>query len=902
MSAPSPPIMVDNRGSGPSIDGQASSDRPASPVLKEEGHHELPKLFHHLEDEDGSLSPRKKRRLETESENAVSPRPLDQRPEQLQEQPQEKPQEPEEQQQQPEQPQEQVQEQPQEQPLDQPQEHRQEQLQEQPKEHSQEHSRVQSQGHFQEQPQERPQEQLPPPHHLLAGAGDQIEEELASALGTGVVDSVEQPDTKNGQIEQGGSPVAQEQNKNIDSDVATVISNIMNHSERVEEQYAMGPQQLPDLSGQGAPKGMALLKANSHLRIQSLPIIDNLSTQILSLLAKSTYQDITSFVSEPESENGQAYATMRSLFDHTKKVYSSKKSFLSPAELEFTEPAQIDTIRKANLASFVSSIFGTQEIGFWELNDHFLDVFVPEGGRLLKQQGALFLELKTQAFIAAMNNTGRTRTELLYILFPDNMEQQLLDRRPGTRQLAPSETDFVNRAGSRRDILLNDVNNEEAMKALPDKYHWEDFLRDLSSYVTKNFDTINNQPKITKGRQPSSSNGDSEPPSAPLQSQFPVSTQAPEVPVDKNMHGDLVARAARAAQIALQGHGLRRSQQQAQQQQQQQAQQQQQQQQQQAQQQQHAQQYQQQQAQQQAQQQQQQAQQQQSQQQGIQILQGYTPAQQQYQSSPAPSTAPSGYQQSSGQYNFQQSPMQSNFQQYSHPSPSPIPGRPNSSTANHGYMPGIPHYSQSQPTQVLYERARMAASAKSSPSSRKSGLPSQRRPWTTEEENALMAGLDRVKGPHWSQILAMFGPGGTISEALKDRNQVQLKDKARNLKLFFLKSGIEVPYYLKFVTGELKTRAPAQAAKREARERQKKQGEEDKAHVEGIKGMMALAGAHPQQVAHGHESMSASPMPPDPNFDQTAEQNLMQTLGKEVHGEQFGQQQHHHPDNMHLGQ
>ena len=161
-----------------------------------------------------------------------------------------------------------------------------------------------------------------------------------------------------------------------------------------------------------------------------------------------------------------------------------------------------------------------------------------------------------------------------------------------------------------------------------------------------------------------------------------------------------------------------------------------------------------------------------------------------------------------------------------------------------------------------------------------------------------MAGLDRVKGPHWSQILAMFGPGGTISEALKDRNQVQLKDKARNLKLFFLKSGIEVPYYLKFVTGELKTRAPAQAAKREARERQKKQGEEDKAHVEGIKGMMALAGAHSQPVpmTPGHEGMSASSsLPPDTGsqagLDQTAEQNLIQTLGPEVHGERFGQTQ-----------
>ena len=106
-----------------------------------------------------------------------------------------------------------------------------------------------------------------------------------------------------------------------------------------------------------------------------------------------------------------------------------------------------------------------------------------------------------------------------------------------------------------------------------------------------------------------------------------------------------------------------------------------------------------------------------------------------------------------------------------------------------------------------------------------------------------MAGLDRVKGPHWSQILAMFGPGGTINEVLKDRNQVQLKDKARNLKLFFLKSGIEVPYYLQFVTGELKTRAPGQAAKNEAKE--KGTSEEDRAHYEGV---ITLAGGPVQDA------------------------------------------------------
>lgn len=198
-------------------------------------------------------------------------------------------------------------------------------------------------------------------------------------------------------------------------------------------------------------------------------------------------------VSEPESENGQAYATMRSLFDHTKRVYTVKHAFLQTSDLEITDSSQVDIIRKANLASFVSSIFGSQEIGFAELNEHFLDVFVPEGGRLLKVQGALYLELKTQAFIAAMNSKSRTRTQLLCELFPDDIEKRLTAKRTGTKQLAPSETDFVNRLTSRREILLNDINNEEALKALPDKYHWEHFLRDLSSYISKNFDAINAQ-------------------------------------------------------------------------------------------------------------------------------------------------------------------------------------------------------------------------------------------------------------------------------------------------------------------------------------------------------------------------------------------------------------------------
>lgn len=195
-----------------------------------------------------------------------------------------------------------------------------------------------------------------------------------------------------------------------------------------------------------------------------------------------------------------------------------------------------------------------------------------------------------------------------------------------------------------------------------------------------------------------------------------------------------------------------------------------------------------------------------------------------------------------------------------------IPGQSN------GYMSqypsgAVPYHTQSAPTQVLYEQARQAAVAKASPHSRRPGLPSQRRPWSTEEENALMAGLDQVKGPHWSQILALYGAKGQVSEILKDRNQVQLKDKARNLKLFFLKSNIEVPYYLQCVTGELKTRAPSQAARKEAEERARLAGDEEQARFNGI-----------MTLANGMQQPRSSQGPPTSPSGTTTRENSQESL------------------------
>jgi hypothetical protein len=82
-----------------------------------------------------------------------------------------------------------------------------------------------------------------------------------------------------------------------------------------------------------------------------------------------------------------------------------------------------------------------------------------------------------------------------------------------------------------------------------------------------------------------------------------------------------------------------------------------------------------------------------------------------------------------------------------------------------------------------------------------------RKPWSQEEERTLLEAMEQVEGTHWAKILELHGPGGSQSEVLKDRSQVQLKDKARNLKMFFVRNNAPLPRVLNMVTGEYEARA-----------------------------------------------------------------------------------------------
>ncbi|PPJ50455.1 hypothetical protein CBER1_06751 [Cercospora berteroae] len=376
--------------------------------------------------------------------------------------------------------------------------------------------------------------------------------------------------------------------------------------------------------------------AGMHLKIQSLPILDHLATQLIHTVSKASYPQIQDMMRSDGSEDGQAYRTLKNLFDQTRKVYSRETPFIDAIAIQMFQPTQQEIIRKANIATFISSILGAHDVSFFHLNEFFMETFVPLGHRLLKWQGAIYLELKTQTFISALMNSDGNPGEMLEELFPPDLDAQILTRHPDAPSLSPSEQDFIDRSRARKSYLLAEPRTEENLRKLPRKYQWSDFVREFASGIAKNVDGIMN---------------------VPARSQATANLKGANAEINSQ-----AGNAANAALAAVQGLSV------------------------------------------------------------------------------------------------------------------------NGKAAEGA-------------------GGRKGAAATST----------VRQPWTKPEEDALLSGLERVNGPHWSQILALYGRGGSVSEVLKDRNQVQLKDKARNLKLWYLKTGKEVPPALRGVTGELRKRGGARA-------------------------------------------------------------------------------------------
>ncbi len=415
---------------------------------------------------------------------------------------------------------------------------------------------------------------------------------------------------------------------------------------------------------QAAQVKLSMQSPAQIMRTNSLTLVDNVSGQILTILSKGPHSETLNIVTRPDTEAGSVYRQLTVLFDQIKAVYECE-AFLDADVLDLSAPEFRATIRKANLATFLSSVFGSVAVGFFHLNENFLHTFVPDGAKLLKAQGALYLDLKTQAYISAMGQGERSQEEILEDLFPEEVERHLSQRKGG-KALNAAELEFVARCKARREHLATTSESE----TLTEKYEWHTFLKDVAEYVARNHENITAQP-ARKARTKSQRLTD--------------------------VHHLLPAKIQPTTEMSIADQAELHE---------------------------------------------------------LQQLQDSL---------------------NNGDSNDGDLDLDNMDPDLFDPEM---------------HVRLLENEDGSITTQQLYERARQA----SRPSPSRRGKPAQRRPWTKEEEQALFAGLDSVKGPHWSEILSLYGPGGSISEALKDRNQVQLKDKARNLKLFFLKVGILILY------------------------------------------------------------------------------------------------------------
>lgn len=132
------------------------------------------------------------------------------------------------------------------------------------------------------------------------------------------------------------------------------------------------------------------------------------------------YEKTIEMITNPHSDRAKVYKAIRGLFNLTKKLYGNSP-FLSASEAGLQEADCRKIFRLTNLATFVASVFGAQDVGFCELNDHFLDAFGSEDEHLTTEIGRIFLDFKTQVFISAMStrHAGMIAQATLDHLFPE---------------------------------------------------------------------------------------------------------------------------------------------------------------------------------------------------------------------------------------------------------------------------------------------------------------------------------------------------------------------------------------------------------------------------------------------------------------------------------------------------
>jgi hypothetical protein len=211
--------------------------------------------------------------------------------------------------------------------------------------------------------------------------------------------------------------------------------------------------------------------------------LEKLADQILDMNIRRTSKDLASAIGDPDSEIGQDYVQLHAKFAAAKQQYSGTRPFISPSDLGLSASKYVGICRRINLATFVTSLFFGR-VGLEELDNYFLFTFLPRGGTLSKLAALLWIELKTQTFVAAvMRSDPRPQSAILSLLFTEDVRHRLLDVRPGAEDLAQSEEEFMDDMRSRRNALQVDSAKMDPT-TLAQNYPWMDLLENVVSYIS----------------------------------------------------------------------------------------------------------------------------------------------------------------------------------------------------------------------------------------------------------------------------------------------------------------------------------------------------------------------------------------------------------------------------------
>ena len=212
-------------------------------------------------------------------------------------------------------------------------------------------------------------------------------------------------------------------------------------------------------------------------------VLERLADQILDINIQTTSKELTSSINDPDSNTGKEYVQLFAKFTASKQQFSGTRPFISPPDLGLSASKYVGICRRINLATFVTSLF-FGGVSLEELDNYFLFTFLPRGGTLSKLAASLWIELKTQAFVAAVvGSDPRPPSAILSILFTEDVQHRLLDVRPGVEELAPSEEEFMNNLRSRR-MHLEAESTRGAPLALAQNYPWINLLDNAVSYIS----------------------------------------------------------------------------------------------------------------------------------------------------------------------------------------------------------------------------------------------------------------------------------------------------------------------------------------------------------------------------------------------------------------------------------